>query len=136
MEAAVVIGGGVAFVLWKGVSITWLLVIVLLGYFGYRLFTTGAAIKTVTLRGDGVDVLPLLPWFKPRRWQSDELATYKSGRLMGRPFMGILAPKEGKHELLWASGTDQFPVLDELLSRLLPAPQEPTEMEHDEKSKS
>lgn len=46
----------------------------------------------------------MLPWFKPRRWQTAKLATDKSvafkGRLKGRPFMGIIAPKEGKHEII------------------------------------
>ena len=26
----------------------------------------------------------------------------------GRPFVGIPAPKEGEHEMIWASGTVQF----------------------------
>lgn len=128
LEITGVIGGSGVIVLWQGVSVTWVLVTLLLAYLGYKLFVTGAAVKTVNLRMDGIDVIPLLPWFKPRRWRMEELATYKAvafaGRLKGRPFMGILAPKDGKHEMIWASGTTQFSVLNELLSRLLPPPQE------------
>ncbi len=135
LEFVGVIGVGVALVLWKGEAITWFLVIFLVGYLAYRLFMTGAVVKTVTLRCDGVDIEPLLPWFKPRRWHSDELGTYKSvaltGRLKSQPFMGILTPKEGKHEIIWASGTDEFAALDELLSRLLPPPVEQERVEHE-----
>jgi hypothetical protein len=35
-------------------------------------------------------------------------------------------PKVGKMEMLWASGTERFSELDELLSNLLPPPEEQT----------
>ena len=50
--------------------------------------------------------------------------------------MGILAPTEGKHEIIWSSGTDQFPALDESLSGLLPPPDETESVEHAKESKT
>lgn len=136
LEVAGVIIAGVALVAWKGVASPWFLVIFLVGYLAYRHFLAGAAIKTVMLQEDGVDIVPLFPWFKRRRWPSDGLATYKSVALRGQPFMGIVTPKEGKHEVVWALGTDQFMDLDRLLSRLLPPPQEQEDVAHEHKSAS
>lgn len=134
IEIVGVFGAGIALVVWKGVAVTWVFVLLLAGYLVYRLVLNGAVIKRVTIRPDGLEVVPVLPWFKPRRWQSAELATYKSvalkGRLKSRPFMGIIAPKEGKHEIIWGSGTDEFSALDEVLSSLLPSPQESEHVEH------
>ncbi len=122
-ETATVTITGLALVAWKGIADIWFLVTLLVGYLTYRLFLAGAAIKTVTLLDDGVDIAPLLPWFKSRRWLRDDLATYDSVAVKRRPFMGIVTPKEGKQEVIWASGTNQFIELDELLRNLLPAPQ-------------
>jgi hypothetical protein len=126
LEVVAVIGVGVLLVIWKRAAISWFLVTFLLAYLAYRLFLSGETIKTVRLSPDGVDVVPLLPWFKPRKWQMDEIAAYRSvafrGNVHGKPFMGILTPKEGKPETIWASGTDRFFILDEFLSKLLPTP--------------
>jgi hypothetical protein len=123
-----VLGAGVVLVFWKGAAVTPFLVVFLVGFLVYRLLLNGIAIKTVILRSDGVEIVPLFPWLKPRRWNSDQLASYKSGALSGRvksrPFVGFLMPKVGKTEMLWASGTERFSELDELLSNLLPPPEE------------
>ena len=123
-EVVAVIVAGVVLVIWKGAAINWFFAVFLLGYLSYRFFPKGITLKTVRLRSDGVDIVPLLPGFRARRWQSEELATYKSvafrGRINSRSFMGILTPKEGKPETIWASGTEGFSILDESLSKLLP----------------
>ncbi len=115
---------GILLVTWKGVEATWFLALFLLGYTAYRLVLVGGVIKAVKLRTDGIDILPLFPWFKPRRWQSHELATYKPVLVKGTTFMGIVTPRQGKQEIIWASGTDQFTELDQLLRQLLPPPEE------------
>ncbi|MCL4177547.1 MAG: hypothetical protein KJ072_07345 [Verrucomicrobia bacterium] len=123
-----VLGAGVVLVFWKGAAVTPFLLVFLVGFLVYRLLLNGIAIKTVILRSDGVEIVPLFPWLKPRRWKSDQLASYKSGALSGRvksrPFVGFLMPKVGKMEMLWASGTERFSELDQLLSNLLPPPEE------------
>jgi hypothetical protein len=130
-----VLGGGMVLVFWKGAVVTPFLAVFLVGLLVYRLMLNGIAIKTVILRSDGVEIVPLFPWFKPRRWKSDQLASYKSGALSGRvrsrPFVGFLMPKVGKVEMLWASGTERFSELDELLSNLLPPPEERTITDRD-----
>lgn len=124
-EITAVILGGTVFLICKGFSL--FLLWFLAGYLAYRLLLFGGVFKKVILRDDGLEIVPLFPWFKRRRWKSEDLATYKSAGMKGIwgrnvVLCGVVNAKDGQHEVLFPNGTEQFEALDNLLKQLLPEP--------------
>ena len=61
LEFGLALIAGIALVAWQGKAIKWIPVVAMAGYLIYRLFITGAAIKTVRLNDDGLEIVPLFP---------------------------------------------------------------------------